>query len=253
MPPGAGPDPAATAGPGRAGDALARLAAMREPYSTGRLLETDLAPDPLTQFGGWLADAVAAGVPEPNAMVVATAAPTAEGDPGFAIPSARTVLLKHVDARGFVLFTNLGSRKGREATANPWASLVFPWFAMLRQVVVVGQVEQVTRAESGAYFGTRPYGSRLGAWASAQSTVIASRDVLKARYAELAAAFPDTGSPDDVPLPDFWGGLRVRPVSVEFWQGKVSRLHDRLRFRSGSGEPAALDAADAWQVERLSP
>lgn len=251
MPTGAGPDRPAAASPPV--DALAQLASMRETYSTGRLLESDLAPDPLAQFGRWLSDALAADLPEPNAMVFATAAAAAPDDLGFAVPSARTVLLKHVDARGFVLFTNLGSRKGREATTNPWASLVFPWFPMLRQVVVVGQVEQVAREESAAYFSTRPYGSRLGAWASAQSTVIASRDVLKARYEELAAAFPDTGSPDDVPLPDFWGGLLVRPVSVEFWQGKVSRLHDRLRFRATSGQPAAMDDAGAWTTERLSP
>lgn len=253
MPSGAGSDQPAAAQPPPAVDALARLASMRVVYSTGRLLESGLARDPLAQFRSWLSDAVAAGLPEPNAMVFATAAVTGPDGPGSAVPSARTVLLKHADARGFVLFTNLGSRKGREATTNPWASLVFPWFPMLRQVVVVGQVEQVTREESAAYFSTRPYGSRLGAWASAQSTVIASREVLKARYEELAAAFPDTGSPDDVPLPDFWGGLLVRPVSVEFWQGKVSRLHDRLRFRATSGEPAAMDDGAAWVVERLSP
>lgn len=230
-------------------DALARLAQMRQSYTSGRLRETDLAAHPAGQFAGWLAEAEAAGLPEPNAMVLATAQPGEEG----AVPSARTVLLKHVDARGFVLFTNLGSRKGREATTNPWASLVFPWFAMLRQVVVVGTVEQVSRAESASYFSSRPYSSRLGAWASAQSTVIASREVLTARYAELAAAFPDRGRPDDVPLPDFWGGLVVRPVTVEFWQGRVSRLHDRLRFRSRDGASTALDEATGWLVERLSP
>jgi pyridoxamine 5'-phosphate oxidase len=247
MPPGVEPGSSPPA------DAIARLAAMRKVYSSAPLRRADLAPDPLTQFGAWLADVEAAGLPEPNAMVFATAAAAAPGEPGVAVPSARTVLLKQVDARGFVLFTNLGSRKGREARANPWASLVFPWFAILRQVVVVGQVEQVDRAESAAYFGTRPYGSRLGAWASRQSSVVASHEVLQERYAQLAAQYPDTGSPDDVPLPEFWGGLLVRPVSVEFWAGQVSRLHDRLRYRATSGRPAALDDPGAWTVERLSP
>lgn len=253
MPPGERPDARTGAEPAVPDGALGWLASMRKVYAEGHLLEADLAPDPLEQFRRWLADAVAAGLPEPNAMIFATAGAPVPDVPGFAVPSARTVLLKHVDADGFVLFTNLGSRKGIEATTNPWGSLVFPWFPILRQVVVVGHVEQVSREESAEYFGTRPYGSRIGAWASAQSTVIASRDVLQARYDELTAAFPDTGSPDDVPLPDFWGGLRVRPVSVEFWQGRVSRLHDRLRFGSRTGSPPPLDDPDGWRVQRLSP
>ena len=221
------------------------LAGMRIHYDGGRLLESELAPTPYAQFTGWLDDAVAAGLPEPNAMVVATS--DAEQQ-----PSARTVLLKTVDARGFAFYTNLLSRKGRALADNPKASLVFPWFAMHRQVVAVGEVEQVPREESRAYFVMRPYGARLGAWASAQSSVIASREVLKARYAELAAAFPDTGSAGDVPLPDGWGGFLVRPASVEFWHGRPSRLHDRLRFVRTSDD-AALDDAAAWRVERLSP
>ena len=225
------------------------LAGVRRTYDAGRLLEADLAATPLAQFTGWFDDVVAAefgGLSEPSAMVLSTA--DASGD-----PSSRIVLLKAVGVDGFVFYSNLQSRKGRDLAANPRASLLFPWHPMTRQVIVVGDVEQVSREEAAAYFSSRPYGSRLGAWASAQSSVIASREVLKARYAELAAAFPDTGRDDDVPLPDAWGGFLVRPRTIEFWQGRPSRLHDRLRFaRVGSG-PARLDDATAWKVERLSP
>lgn len=227
-------------------DTFARLAAMRRVYAPEGLAESDLAPTPLAQLEGWLEDAVAAELPEPNAIVVSTASPAA-------VPSSRTVLLKGADARGLVFFTNLRSRKGQEIAANPWVSVLFPWFAMLRQVVVIGRVEQLGRDESAAYFATRPYGSRLGAWASHQSAVIEGRDGLTARYAELAARYPDTGDGGDVPLPPFWGGLLVRPVSVEFWSGRVSRLHDRLRYATPDGEPAPLDDPGAWQVARLSP
>jgi pyridoxamine 5'-phosphate oxidase len=220
-----------------------RLADLRVSYDAGVLDESHLRDTPLAQFRSWFDDAVAVSLPEPNAMIVATAGPDGQ-------PSARTVLLKDADSRGFVFYTNLGSRKSRELAANPRASCVFPWFAMHRQVVVVGRVEQIDRAEAGEYFTSRPHGSRLGAWASRQSTVIDGRTEIEQRYADLQEQYPEGA---DVPLPDFWGGWLVRPESVEFWQGRESRLHDRLRFRAVDTGPADLDDAAAWQVERLSP
>ncbi|MFG3703447.1 pyridoxamine 5'-phosphate oxidase [Micromonospora sp. NPDC047670] len=209
---------------------------MRNEYAADLgLSEADLAADWHTQFDRWFADAVAAGLPEPNAMVVGTA--DAAGR-----PSARTVLLKGYDPEGFVFFTNYESRKGAEAAANPHASLVFPWFAMQRQVVVAGRVERVDRAETEAYFASRPRGSQLGAWASTQSRVVPDRTALDEAYRAAAERFADV---EPIPAPPHWGGLRVRPESVEFWQGRASRLHDRLRFRlTGAGE---------WAVERLAP
>ncbi len=212
---------------------------MRREYLAGPgadhgLDEAQMAPDWLTQFGHWLADAITAELPEPNAMVFATA------DAGGR-PSARTVLLKGYDARGFTLFTNYTSRKGREALANPYASLVFPWFAIRRQVVVCGPVEKVGRAETEAYFAVRPRGARLGAWASPQSAVIGSRTELDDAWREMAGRWPE-GAP--VPAPEHWGGLRVIPETVEFWQGRASRLHDRLRYRR---------AESGWLIERLAP
>ena len=215
------------------------LRAMRLAYDRGTLVESDLAPDPLAQFRTWLADAVAEGVVEPNAMVLSTV--SAEG-----VPSARTVLLKEADARGFVFYTNLRSRKGRELEATRRAACVFPWLPLHRQVVVVGRAVEVSRDEAADYFASRPHGSRLGAWASRQSEVIADRAVLDERHAELLERFPG-----DVPLPDFWGGWIVVPDTVEFWQGRDSRLHDRLRYRRV--RDGGLDDAGAWVVERLSP
>jgi pyridoxamine 5'-phosphate oxidase len=220
-----------------------RLADLRVSYDAGTLDEGHFRDTPLAQFRSWFDDAVAVALPEPNAMIVATADPDGQ-------PSARTVLLKDADARGFVFYTNLGSRKSRELAANPRASCVFPWFAMHRQVVVVGRAEQVDRAEAGEYFASRPHGSRLGAWASRQSTVIDGRAEVEQRYADLQVQYPEG---TDVPLPDFWGGWLVRPESVEFWQGRESRLHDRLRFRAVGNGPALMDDPAAWQVERLSP
>ena len=207
---------------------------MRRDYTErGALLETDLAADWVGQFAIWFAEAAACGLPEPNAMIVATADRDAR-------PSARTVLLKGYDADGFVFYTNYTSRKGTEAAANPYASLVFPWFAMQRQVLVAGPVEKVSRAETEAYFVTRPRGSQLGAWASPQSQVLADRAAVEAGLAAAVARFGD----GPVPPPPHWGGFRVIPDTVEFWQGRSSRLHDRLRYRRAAG---------GFVVERLAP
>ncbi len=209
------------------------LAQMRRSYRGEPLNESDLAADWLTQLRRWLDEALRAGLPEPNAMVLATAG--ADG-----VPSARTVLLKAYDERGLVVFTNLTSRKGREALANPRATLLFPWVELERQVVVEGTVEQIDRAETEAYFRSRPRGSQIGAWTSRQSTVLPGREALEQRQAALEERFAGR----DVPVPDFWGGLRVLPTAVEFWQGRSSRLHDRLRYRQDGAQ---------WVVERLSP
>jgi pyridoxamine 5'-phosphate oxidase len=210
------------------------LAAMRVAYARAGLDEVSAAADPLEQFARWLQDAIDADLPEPNAMVVATA--TEDG-----VPNARTLLLKGVEAGGFAFFTNLGSRKGAELAANPRAALVFPWHALSRQVRVTGPVSALDRAEAADYFASRPRESQLGAWASPQSTVIGSRDDLDARLAEVTARWPEGV---EVPLPDFWGGYRVAPEEVEFWVGREGRLHDRLRYRRG---PAG------WLIERLAP
>ncbi len=210
--------------------------ALRQAYGSAGLSEQDLAADPWLQFERWLATALEEGVVEPNAMVVATA--SADGR-----PSARTVLLKGYDERGFVFFTNLGSRKGQEIADNPRVSLVFPWYLLERQVLVVGDVQDVSREETESYWRSRPYGSRLGSWASPQSQVVGSREDLDNRWKEAQARFPDA---DSVPLPAGWGGLRVIPQTVEFWQGRRDRLHDRLRFtRESADQP--------WRVERLAP
>ena len=214
-------------------------AAMRKQYRADGLAEQDLATHPMDQFARWFEDAARAALHgtlyEPNAMVVATA--DAEGR-----PSSRTVLMKLFDTEGFVFYTNYDSRKGRDLTANPYVSLLFPWHPLARQVIVTGGVRRTGRDETAAYFRTRPHGSQLGAWASAQSAVIGSRAELDAAYAELADRYPED---ERVPVPPHWGGFRVVPGTVEFWQGRENRLHDRLRYT------ARPDGT--WGVERLSP
>ena len=211
-----------------------KVAEMRREYSVGGLSEAEAGDDPLALFRLWLDEAIAAGLHEPTACTLATATPDG-------IPSARAVLLKGLDARGFTFFTNYDSRKGREMAANPRVALVFLWHPLERQVRVEGAVEIVTPAESDAYHVTRPLGSRLGAWASRQSEVIPDRAFLERQHAELMAKWPD----GNVPRPPNWGGYRVLPTAIEFWQGRPSRLHDRILFtRRPDG---------SWAKCRLSP
>lgn len=205
---------------------------MRNEYA-GELTEDSLAEDWLTQFATWFADAVESGLPEPNAMVLATASSSGR-------PSARTVLLKGYDRRGFTFYTNYDSRKGHDLAGNPRATLVFPWYQLQRQVIVSGTVEKVSRAETEEYFAVRPRGAQLGAWASPQSTVIGSRADLDEWLTAARRRFGD----DPIEPPPHWGGFRVAPEEVEFWQGRPSRLHDRLRFTVAGGTA---------KVERLAP
>ncbi len=216
-------------------DSITDPAAMREQYRSEPFTEDSLAADPMQQFAHWFRQVAVGGLLyEPNAMVVSTATPDGR-------PSSRTVLLKKYDERGFVFFTNYESRKGRELAANPYVSLLFPWHPMARQVIVTGTASRVGREETVAYFRTRPHGSQLGAWASAQSTVIGTRTELIARYEELAARYPEG---EHVPAPPHWGGFRVVPATIEFWQGHENRLHDRLRY---------VREGESWRVERLCP
>jgi pyridoxamine 5'-phosphate oxidase len=207
---------------------------LRIDYGRGQLDEADVSADPVAQFARWFAEAQAANVPEPNAMTLATA--DASG-----APSARIVLLKAFDARGFTFFTNYDSRKGRELEANPRAALCFFCQPLERQVRVEGTVEKVGRAESEAYFRSRPRQAQVGAWVSQQSAPLTSRAELERIEAELQARFGD----GPVPLPDYWGGYRVVPAAIEFWQGRPSRLHDRLLYTRADG--------GGWTLRRLSP
>jgi pyridoxamine 5'-phosphate oxidase len=209
------------------------IADLRTDYALRGLTEADAGDDPFRLFDRWFADALAAGVAEPNAMTLATCTPDG-------VPSARIVLLKICDDRGLVFFTNYNSRKGDELANNPRAALVFFWPALERQVRVEGRVELATEQESDEYFVTRPLNSRLGAWASAQSGVLADRAALERQHEELVARYPD----ENIPRPPHWGGYRVVPTVFEFWQGRPSRLHDRIRFRK---------ADQGWVRDRLSP
>jgi len=208
------------------------VAELRRNYTRDGLSRADLDPDPVAQFRRWFTQAVEAQIVEPNAMVLGTT----DGKR----PSARSVLLKAYDERGFVFFTNYESRKAKEIAANAHVSLLFPWYSLERQVSILGRAERISTAESLAYFVSRPHGSRLGAWVSQQSSVINSRQLLEMKLEEIKQKFAD----GQVPLPSFWGGFRVVPSEIEFWQGRENRLHDRFRY--------ALSGSD-WAVERLSP
>jgi pyridoxamine 5'-phosphate oxidase len=194
---------------------------------------------PMTQFARWLSEAVTAGLPEPTAMVLATMGER---------PHARTVLLKAHDVNGFTFYTNRTSRKGADLAADPRCCAVFPWYGLGRQVTVEGSVRPLSAEESEPYFHSRPRGSQVSAWASRQSRVLASRSELDSRFASLSSRWPDGV---EVPMPDFWGGYLIVPATVEFWQSRVSRLHDRLRYRRAGDASAAGD--DGWVIERLSP
>jgi pyridoxamine 5'-phosphate oxidase len=207
----------------------------RKEYEQAALDEASIEPDPIRQFAAWYDAAVAAGVPEPEAMTLSTATPDGR-------PSARVVLLRGFDERGFCFFTNYESHKGRELAANPQAALTFHWAALERQVRIEGRAAQTTAAESDAYFTSRPSSSRIGAWSSPQSRVIADRAALEELFARFRAEHPDDTA---IPRPAHWGGFRLVPERIEFWQGRPSRLHDRLRFRRDSG--------GAWLLERLAP
>jgi pyridoxamine 5'-phosphate oxidase len=209
------------------------IADLRRDYRSHVLVESEATADPLVQFRQWFDEAIRAELLEPNAMTLATVAPDGS-------PAARIVLLKGLDDTGFVFFTNYESAKGRQLAHQPRACLLFFWGELERQVRITGQVERLPEEESLAYFRSRPRGSQLGAWASPQSRVIASRDELDAQLTQLEARYADA----DIPLPPFWGGYRVIPAAVEFWQGRPSRLHDRLLYTRAGGE---------WTRVRLAP
>lgn len=214
---------------------MTTLADLRINYSRASLDEADAAPNPFAHFDRWFKEALDARLPEPNTMTLATV-----GEGGR--PSARIVLIKGVDERGFVFFTNYESRKGRDLAANPYAALLFYWIELERQVRIEGRIEKTSADESDRYFSSRPLGSRIGAWASEQSAVIDSRATLEAREKEISTRFGD-----DPTRPPHWGGYRIVPDSIEFWQGRPSRLHDRLLYTRDAASP------HGWTMSRLSP
>lgn len=213
------------------------LSDLRREYALGGLHESDLLDEPVDMFRRWMHDAVAAGLHEPNAMVLSTVSSVGQ-------PASRIVLLKGLDTRGFVFFTNYESRKGEELAANPRCALLFPWHGVERQVRVEGRASRLGVGENAAYFGTRPRTSQLGAWASPQSQTVADRAELDARYDQAAARFGE----EQIPVPEHWGGYCVAPDVVEFWQGRRGRMHDRLRYRK-----IATGGSTTWVTERLAP
>ncbi len=211
------------------------LTALRENYARQTLSETDVVANPIAQFAAWFREVLDSQLREPNAMTLATATRTGR-------PSARTVLLKGFDAQGFVFYTNYESKKGQELAENPQAALLFTWLELERQIRIEGRVEKINPEESLVYFQSRPKASQIGAWVSQQSQVIADRAVLETEAAQLREQYAAT---DVLPLPPFWGGYRLRPELLEFWQGRRSRLHDRIQY--------SLQAGGDWRIERLAP
>ncbi len=213
---------------------------LRARYSADGLARRDADPDPLAQFGRWLEQAAEAGIVEPNAMLLASVSASS----ALCAPSQRSVLMKGFDENGFVFFTNHGSRKARQMRENDAVSAVFPWYALHRQVIIEGHVRRIDAGQSGAYFHSRPRQAQLGAWASRQSETLVSRRVLEEQMARITERFGDR----EVPLPEFWGGYRIRPHRIEFWQGRTHRLHDRIlytRHATRDGTP--------WEISRLFP
>ncbi len=209
------------------------LADIRTEYKKGTLDENDVDKNPFVQFDEWFKEAVTSKIPEVNAMTIATANKSGR-------PSARTVLLKQFDEKGFVFFTNYESSKAKDIAENPQAALLFFWEPLERQIRIVGRVEKVTAAESFEYFRSRPIDSQLGAWASQQSSVISARSLLEKAFGEMLEKFKN----GEIPLPPFWGGLRIIPDEFEFWQGRTNRLHDRISYKNIKG---------VWSINRLSP
>ncbi len=213
---------------------MLKIDALRKNYTRDKLTKEMLLPDPIQQFEQWFKEACTCEVTEPNAMSLATVGSNGQ-------PTLRTVLLKIFDEKGFVFFTNYGSKKAHQIKENNRVSLLFPWIQMERQIIITGSAEKVSTAESARYFASRPRESQLGAWISNQSTAISSRSILLGELKKVTAKFAS----GQIPLPDFWGGYRVSPETIEFWQGRESRLHDRFMYSKTEG--------DAWKIERLAP
>jgi pyridoxamine 5'-phosphate oxidase len=215
-------------------NSISSLEALRQKYSEEGLDKASINTDPLLQFQAWYQQAIESGISEPNGMCLATAS-------SQAAPSLRTVLMKSYDKNGFIFYTNFESRKAKQISENNQVSLIFPWISLHRQVIIEGTAKKIPTAESMKYFATRPRGSKLGAWSSHQSEIISNRSMLEAKLEEIKSKFAS----GDIPLPSFWGGYRVKPMRIEFWQGRQHRLHDRFLY--------TLTPAGSWEVDRLSP